>query len=135
MWSAFVRCNCRPSDLGDRVPEHVVELVEAQRLLHRRKRARIRHPRRVDHWPHFGHSSTVNPYPGTDCKQRPDPIFGIRTAERAVSVRGWMVEVLMAERTDNSGVVEHDDIDRGAIIQEMDEAKATLRRLLSIGRR
>ena len=43
-----------------------------------------------------------------------------------------MVEVLMAERTDNSGVVEHDDVDRGAIIQEMDEAKATLRRLLSL---
>jgi hypothetical protein len=43
-----------------------------------------------------------------------------------------MVEVLMAARTDNSGVVEHDDVNCGAIIQEMDEAKATLRRLLSL---
>ena len=33
-------------------------------------------------------------------------------------------EVLMAELTDNSGVVVHGDVDRGAIIQEMDEAKA-----------
>ena len=33
-------------------------------------------------------------------------------------------------KADDLDMVEHDDLDRGAIIEEMDEAKATLRRLL-----
>jgi len=39
---------------------------------------------------------------------------------------------LVAERADNSGVVHNDDVGTVAIIQGMDDARANLRRLLTI---
>ena len=40
-------------------------------------------------------------------------------------------ETILTAQAGDLEVVDHDDIDRGAIIQEMDDARATLRRLLA----